>query len=143
AIDARRSTFRPSLDPLEEPKASWEVHTHGGRNPAGLDAVEWARRVETLGAGEILLTSMDADGTQAGYDLELTRAVASAVRIPVIASGGAGTKEHIYEAVTMGGAEAALIASITHYEKMSIASIKSYLSERGIPVRTPSQSTEL
>ncbi len=140
AIDAKRSPLPPSRDPLEERKTYWEVYTHGGRNPAKLSAVEWAVQVESLGAGEILLTSMDADGTQAGYDLELTKAVAQAVKIPVIASGGAGTPEHILQAFTVAGAEAALIASITHYGKMSIADIKSYLSERGIPIRPVLQS---
>ena len=136
AIDAKRRPPKPSMDPLEEPKPSWEVYTHGGRNPTGIDAVEWAQQAEDLGAGEILLTSMDADGTQAGYDIELTRAVASSVNIPVIASGGAGSPEHMYDAFAKAGAEAALIASITHYGKMTIASIKEYLAGRGIPVRS-------
>jgi len=137
AIDAKRRRSRVPIDPLEEPKPSWEVYTHGGRNPTGLDTVEWAQQVEQLGAGEILLTSMDADGTRAGYDIALTRAVAQAVRIPVIASGGAGNPEHIYDALTQGQAEAALIASITHYGMMNIAEIKSYLVERGVSVRMP------
>jgi cyclase len=135
AIDAKRRRSRVPIDPLEEPKPSWEVYTHGGRNPTGLDTVKWAQQVEQLGAGEILLTSMDADGTRAGYDIALTRAVAQAVRIPVIASGGAGNPEHIYDALTQGQAEAALIASITHYGMMNIAEIKSYLVERGVSVR--------
>jgi len=100
-----------------------------------LDAIEWAVKAVELGAGEILLTSMDADGTQAGYDIGLTKRVAEAVPVPVIASGGAGTLEHIYEALTIGKAEAALIASITHYGKYRIADIKRYLAERGVPVR--------
>jgi len=137
AIDAKRCAPKPSRDPLEEPKTWWEVYTHGGRNPTGINAVEWAQQAEGLGAGEILLTSMDADGTQAGYDIELTRAVASKVNIPVIASGGAGSPEHIYDAFAQGGAEAALIASITHYGKMNISSIKGYLIEKGISVRMP------
>ncbi len=113
----------------------WEVYTHGGRRPTGLDAVEWARRVEELGAGEILLTSMDRDGTKDGYDIPLTRAVADAVRIPVIASGGVGTLEHIAEGLTSGGADAALAASIFHYREYTIREVKEYLKSRGIPVR--------
>lgn len=140
AIDARRAKPIPPRDPLAKPIPAWEVFTHGGRNPSGLNALEWARQVEALGAGEILLTSMDADGTQAGYDLELTRTVASAVQIPVIASGGAGTLEHIAQAFTIGRAEAALIASLTHYGKMTIAEIKAYLAERSIPVRMVPQA---
>ena len=117
----------------EEPR--WEVHTHGGRRPTGLEAVAWARECEARGAGEILLTSMDADGTQAGYDIPMTRAVADAVSIPVIASGGAGAPEHLYDAVTAGGAEAALISSIVHYDVHSIRSLKEYLRGRGVVVR--------
>jgi cyclase len=113
----------------------WEVYIYGGREPTGLDAVEWARRVEGLGAGEILLTSMDKDGTNTGYDLELTRAVAEAVNIPVIASGGAGNPEHIYQALTVGRADAALAASIFHYGIYTVRDIKEYLRERGVPVR--------
>src|SRR5207249_3418439 len=101
---------------LLTPDLWWEVHVNGGRVPTGLEAVAWARRVEELGAGEIVLTSMDADGTKAGYDLEMTRAVADAVGIPVVASGGAGKPEHLYQAVTVGGADAALAASIFHYD---------------------------
>lgn len=115
---------------------SWEVYTHGGRRPTGIDAVQWAVEAEKLGAGEILLTSMDGDGTQAGYDIELTRAISDSVGIPVIASGGAGTLEHIYEALTDGGADAALIASIVHYGIHSIREIKDYLAERGVIVRS-------
>src|SRR3954469_22137228 len=113
----------------------WEVHINGGRTPTGLEAVEWARTVEQLGAGEIVLTSMDADGTKAGYDLEMTRAVAEAVKIPVVASGGAGTPEHLYEAFTAGKADAALAASIFHYHEYGIPATKRYLAERGVPVR--------
>ncbi len=114
---------------------NWEVYTHGGRTATGMDAVDWARRGEELGAGEILLTSMDGDGTLAGYDIELTRAVAEAVGIPVIASGGAGTLEHIYDALTEGKAEAALVASIVHFKTFTIRQIKEYLNGRGVPVR--------
>ena len=113
----------------------WEVHINGGRVPTGLEAVAWARRVEELGAGEIVLTSMDADGTKNGYDLPMTRAVSEAVRIPVVASGGAGCPEHLYQALTAGGADAALAASIFHYREYSIAATKAYLAERGVPVR--------
>ncbi|MCS7255950.1 MAG: imidazole glycerol phosphate synthase subunit HisF [Thermomicrobium sp.] len=125
AIDARRRADG----------GGWEVYTHGGRKPTGLDAVAWARRGVELGAGEILLTSMDTDGTQSGYDLELLRAVVDAVPVPVIASGGAGTLEHLYQAVTIGGAHAVLAASIFHYGRYSIADAKRYLAERGVPVR--------
>jgi cyclase len=113
----------------------WEVFTHGGRNPTGLDAMDWAGRMEKYGAGEILLTSMDRDGTKAGYDLALTRAVADRVGIPVIASGGVGTLEHILEGLTQGGASAALAASIFHFQEFSIADCKRYLQSRGIAVR--------
>ena len=107
----------------------------GGRLDTGIDAVEWAKKVEALGAGEILLTSMDCDGTKAGYDLALTRAIADAVSIPVIASGGAGTLEHFYDALTEGGADAALAASLFHYKELEISQVKDYLSDRGISVR--------
>ena len=113
----------------------WDVHINGGRIPTGLEAVEWAHHVEQLGAGEIVLTCMDADGTQDGYDLEITRAVADAVAIPVVASGGAGGPEHIYRAVTDGHASAALAASIFHYGTYSIEETKRYLAERDVPVR--------
>lgn len=112
----------------------WEVHVRGGREPTGLEAVAWAKRVEELGAGEIVLTSMDADGTKAGYDLEMTRAVATAVRIPVVASGGAGEPEHL-AAAFRAGADAALAASIFHYDEYSIPVTKRYLAEHGIPIR--------
>ena len=123
AIDARRRD------------KGWEVYTHGGRRAVGHDAVEWAMRAEKLGAGEILLTSMDCDGTRAGYDIELTRAVSSAVRIPVIASGGAGKVEHFYDALTAGGASAVLAASLFHFGELSISEVKNYLRDRGLEVR--------
>jgi cyclase len=113
----------------------WEVYIHGGRTPTGLDAVSWAREAERRGAGEILLTSIDADGTREGYDLALTRAVAEAVGIPVIASGGAGAPEHFYRVFTEGKADAALAASLFHFRELRIADLKRYLAERGIPVR--------
>jgi len=113
----------------------WEVFINGGRVPTGLQAVQWAREVEALGAGEIVLTSMDADGTKDGYDLPITRAVAEAVKIPIVASGGAGCPEHLFRAVTEGKADAALAASIFHYGEYSIPETKSYLAERGVVVR--------
>jgi len=130
AIDARRSEQRKPDDSL-----SWEVYSHGGRTTTGRDVVEWAREAEKLGAGEILLTSMDADGTLDGYDNNLLSTVTDAVGIPVIASGGAGTLEHLYEALTKGKAHAVLAASILHYGTYSIAEIKDYLSQKGLPVR--------
>jgi imidazole glycerol-phosphate synthase subunit HisF len=113
----------------------WDVHINGGRVPTGLDAVAWAQEVEQLGAGEIVLTSMDADGTKDGYDIEITRAVADVVEIPVVASGGAGSPQHLAEAVTAGGASAALAASIFHYGEYTIAETKQYMAAQGIPVR--------
>lgn len=113
----------------------WNIYKNGGRIDVGIDALEWAQKVEKLGAGEILLTSMDCDGTKAGYDLELTRAVADTVSIPVIASGGAGTLGHFYEALTEGGADAALAASLFHYKELTIKEVKEYLRERRVPVR--------
>lgn len=113
----------------------WQVHIQGGRAPTGKEAVAWAREVEQLGAGEIILTSMDADGTKNGYDLEMTSAVAGAVGIPVVASGGAGKPEHLYAALTTGGADAVLAASIFHYHEYSIAACKQYLASRGVCVR--------
>ena len=127
AIDARRR------DDLSNP--GWDVYVRGGRENTGLDAVEWAQEVTQRGAGEILLTSMDADGTQAGYDLELTSAIAKLVEVPVIASGGAGNSHHIYETLTEGKAEAALLASLLHYGQLSVAEIKTYLNEHKVPVR--------
>jgi len=123
AIDAKREA------------GGWRVYVRSATQPTGLDAVEWARRVEELGAGEILLTSIDYDGTRAGYDVELTRAVAEAVGIPVIASGGAGGPEHVYRVLTEGRADAALMASILHYGEYTVGEIKRYLAERGVPVR--------
>jgi cyclase len=139
-IDPRRVRKpRPPSAASEKEDASaeewWEVHINGGRVPTGLEAVAWARRVEELGAGEIVLTSMDADGTRAGYDLEMVRAVAQAVSIPVVASGGAGHPEHLYQVLTVGQADAALAASIFHYNEWSIPATKRYLAERGVPVR--------
>lgn len=113
----------------------WEVFTHGGRNATGIDACDWAEKMASYGAGEILLTSMDRDGTKTGYDLDLTRAISERVRIPVIASGGAGNLEHIYQGLTQGKASAALAASIFHYREYSIFDCKSYLRSRGVPVR--------
>jgi len=124
AIDAKRISSN-----------KWEVFIKGGTTPTGLDAVEWAQKVQELGAGEILLTSIDRDGTQEGYDIELTRSIAEAVSIPIIASGGAGNLQHIEEALTIGKADAALIASMVHYRLYTIREIKGYLSSKGIPVR--------
>lgn len=115
--------------------SGFNIYKHGGRIDMGIDAVEWAMKAERLGAGEILLTSMDCDGTKAGYDIELTRQVSEAVSIPVIASGGAGRSEHFYEALTAGGAEAALAASLFHYKELEIRQVKEYLRDRGIAVR--------
>ena len=126
AIDAKRRDASPQ---------SWEVYLHGGRTPTGIDALEWARRAAELGAGEILLTSMDCDGHKDGYDLELTRAVAEAVNIPVIASGGAGSLEHLFDAFTKGKASAALAASIFHFGELTIGEAKQYLRENGILMR--------
>lgn len=124
-----------AIDAKARPGGGWEVFVHGGRTPTGLEAVEWARRGAALGAGEILVTSMDRDGTKDGYDLALTAAVAGAVPVPVIASGGAGRAEHLYAALTEGGADAALAASIFHFGELSIPQVKAYLRERGVPVR--------
>ena len=125
AIDAKR---RPD-------GSGWNIFKHGGRLDTGIDALEWAERVDCLGAGEILLTSMDCDGTKAGYDNALTAAVAERVSIPVIASGGAGTMEHFYDALTVGKADAALAASLFHYKELAIGDLKEYLAGRGVPVR--------
>lgn len=125
AIDAKK----------REDGTGWNIYKNGGRIDVGIDAVEWAKKVEALGAGEILLTSMDGDGTKAGYDLELTRAISEAVSIPVIASGGAGTLEHFYEALTVGKADAALAASLFHFKELEIKEVKQYLREKGVSVR--------
>lgn len=114
---------------------SWEVYIHGGRTPTGIDAVWWAKRVQELGAGEILLTSMDRDGTKEGYDIELTKAISEAVEIPVIASGGAGNLEHLYEGIVYGKADAVLAASIFHFREYTVVEAKRFLKERGVPVR--------
>ena len=124
-----------AIDAKRREDGGWNIYKHGGRLDTGIDAIEWAKKVESLGAGEILLTSMDCDGTKAGYDIELTRAIADAVSIPVIASGGAGTLEHFYDALTEGGADAALAASLFHYKELEIRQVKDYLAERGISVR--------
>jgi cyclase len=133
AIDARRT--KKAADAPADAPTRWEVVTYGGTKPTGLDALEWAKRVEELGAGEILLTSMDADGTQAGFDCELTATIANALHIPVIASGGAGSPAHIAEVFKKGCADAALAASIFHYETHTIGSLKQYLREQGVAVR--------
>ena len=125
AIDARRRADG----------SGWNIYKNGGRIDVGIDAVEWAMKADKLGAGEILLTSMDCDGTKAGYDIELTRLIAENVSIPVIASGGAGTKEHFYDALTEGGADAALAASLFHYKELEISDLKDYLAGRGVSVR--------
>ena len=124
-----------AIDAKRREDGGWNIYKHGGRLDTGIDALAWAKKVEELGAGEILLTSMDCDGTKAGYDIALTRAVADAVSIPVIASGGAGTLEHFYDALTEGGADAALAASLFHYKELEIREVKDYLAEKGISVR--------
>ena len=126
AIDAKKTGRTPS---------GWEVYVTGGRTPTGIDVLEWAREAKDRGAGEFLLTSMDTDGTQAGYDIPVTRAVADRVRVPVIASGGAGTLEHFGQVLTEGGADAALAASLFHYGELTVAEVKRHLRERGIPIR--------
>ena len=128
AVDARRR------DPADGSRG-WEVFTHGGRTPTGLDALDWAEKVVLLGAGEILLTSMDRDGTRSGYDLELVRAVSDRVSVPVVASGGVGVLEHLYEGLAMGRADAVLAASIFHYGEHTIGAVKAYLAGMGLPVR--------
>lgn len=125
AIDAKR----------RDDGSGWNIYKHGGRIDCGIDAVEWAMKAAELGAGEILLTSMDCDGTKAGYDIELTRTIADNVNIPVIASGGAGTNDHFYDALTEGGADAALAASLFHYKELEIGDLKKYLQDKGIPMR--------
>jgi cyclase len=134
AIDARRVQATTRGSGLA---SRWQVYTHGGRTPTGLDAVQWAVEMERFGAGEILLTSMDRDGTQEGYDLELTHAVSSAVSIPVIASGGVGTLEHLYDGLTQGKADAVLAASIFHFRTHTVHEAKAYLAAHGVPVRYP------
>jgi cyclase len=131
AIDAKRST----LDAPRFTTPRWEVFTHGGRTPTGLDVLDWVRRVEELGAGEILLTSMDTDGTKRGYDIELTRMVSRAVSIPVIASGGAGDLQHLADVLTEGSADAVLAASIFHFGKYTVGDVKRFLNDKGICVR--------
>ena len=139
AVDARRQEGSPpptaGLSPEEQARLRWEVYTYGGRRSAGLDALEWIERVVELGAGEILLTSMDCDGTKEGYDLVLTRRAAERVGVPIIASGGAGTLEHLRQVLVEGKADAALAASIFHYRVYSITEAKQYLAQRGVPVR--------
>jgi cyclase len=142
AIDAKRRFIESEEDAegriirdTEKGPCWFEVVTYGGRKPTGIDALKWAQQVEELGAGEILVTSMDRDGTQIGYDIPVTKAMAELTNLPIIASGGAGTLEHIHEALTTGKADAALIASICHYGKYSIREIKEYLKEKGVPVR--------
>jgi len=135
AIDAKHQHPTPNTQHLGG-GSGWEVYIHGGRTPTGLDAIEWAQRMEVYGAGEILLTSMDRDGTREGYDLELTHAIATAVTVPVIASGGVGTLQHIYEGLTAGGADAALAASIFHYHEYTIRECKEFLAMRGVRVRS-------
>ena len=124
-----------AIDAKRRPDGGWNIYKHGGRLDTGIDAVWWAKKAQELGAGEILLTSMDCDGTKAGYDIELTKAISQAVSIPVIASGGAGTLEHFYDALTEGGADAALAASLFHYKELEIRQVKDYLADRGISVR--------
>ena len=146
AIDAKRIVNQLPSQPVSQSKTGkltngqtgklkWEVYINGGRTPTGLDALEWAKRVDKLGAGEILLTSMDCDGTKKGYDLELTRRVSEVVSIPVIASGGAGNLEHLYQALTEGKADAVLAASIFHFREYTIREVKEYLKKKGVAVR--------
>ena len=150
AVDARRvqscdPNFQPTVDwraqhpdlflSADEPEPTWEIYTHGGRKPTGINVVKWARLMETYGAGEILLTSMDRDGTKQGYDLPLNRTVSDTVSIPLIASGGAGTLEHLYEGLAVGRADAVLAASIFHFKEFTIDETKRYLQAKGIPVR--------
>ena len=133
--EPQRASVNGAGDLALDTGSRWEVHTHGGRRPTGIDALKWARRATDLGAGELLVTSMNADGQRAGYDLEYTRAVSDGVTVPVIASGGAGTLEHLYQAVDVGKADAVLAASIFHYGTYKISEAKEYLSSKGVPVR--------
>ena len=126
-----------AIDAKRREQGSWEVYLNGGRLPTGIDAVTWAQEAVSRGAGEILLTSVDCDGTKAGYDMELTRQVSERVSVPVIASGGAGTEAHFYDVLTEGGADAALAASLFHYKELEIGCLKEYLAKRGVPVRRP------
>ncbi len=135
AIDAKKKLKGAQEHKSTRAQEEWEVYINGGRTPTGLDALEWARKAEILGAGEILLTSMDSDGTKNGYDLELTRALTGAVNIPVIASGGAGKKEDFYAVLTKAGADAALAASLFHYQELTIKEVKNYLKKKGVKVR--------
>ncbi len=142
AIDARqvhgsRLTVQGKTSSAESSAAQWEVYLHGGRTPTGIDAVEWAEKAESLGAGEILLTSMDRDGTKDGYDIALTKAVAESVNIPVIASGGAGKLDHFFAAIDQAGADAVLAASLFHYGELTIKQVKDFLSSKGVPIRPP------
>ncbi len=129
------STIVVAIDAKQVRENKWEVYIHGGRTATGIDAIQWAKAVEDLGAGEILLTSMDKDGTKSGYDIPLTKAISDAVSIPVIASGGAGSKQHFYEAFSEGKADAALAASLFHFKELTIQEVKEYLKEKNIPVR--------
>lgn len=131
AIDAKRVQSENAQPDMPQ----WEVYIHGGRTPTGLDTLEWAKEVESRGAGEILLTSMDCDGTKDGYDLELTKTISENLQIPVIASGGAGTLDHFYDVFTLGKADAALAASVFHFKEFEIAEVKKFLADKGIPVR--------
>lgn len=135
ALQFGSSTIVVAIDAKRRDENGWEVFTHGGRKATGIDAVEWAKRMETAGCGEILLTSMDRDGTTQGYDLALTRAVAEAVHVPIIASGGVGTLDHLYEGIAVGKADAVLAASIFHYQTYSVPQAKAYLLKKGVPVR--------
>ena len=131
AIDAKRVQSENTQPDMPQ----WEVYIHGGRTPTGLDTLEWAKEVESRGAGEILLTSMDCDGTKDGYDLELTRTISENLQIPVIASGGAGTLDHFYDVFTLGKADAALAASVFHFKEFEVAEVKKFLADKGIPMR--------
>jgi cyclase len=135
AIDAKRVFNQPHSGGEGEAPCGFEIFTHGGRNATGINAIKWAQKMQDLGAGEILLTSMDRDGTRAGYDLELTKAMTSALSIPLIASGGVGDLNHLYEGIALGGADAVLAASIFHYQEYTIRQAKDFLRAKGVPVR--------